>query len=593
MSWNNNVAGSWNNNTSLLAHGRQKDTSCSGCCALWRRVWLHFLSTSSDSESPSSARKSLIGTEVISRAQLGGRGRGQDSVDIRSLLLAPDPRRYIGKSYRNLGQLGSGSFGRVFQARHVQTREVRAVKRIPLSGVWDDQEFVHTELEALISLDHPNIVKFYEFFVDARALFMVVEMCVEGNFKRLGVDIDDHTEIKLLFRDLVMALAYCHDRGVVHRDLKFENCLIQKQPQLRRVAKVIDFGLAAIRRPGETDERWSTGRLGSRYFIAPEVVDNSQPYGVKCDCWAVGVMLYIVLTDEHPCIDMHTESVREHDLFKAVLRNPVRRAPLEGNFVDEHAADLVNRLLVKTPESRLDSQAALNHAWFAGAAKQASWHTANTSYWSWKKRPSLDGGMVSRMRSFATYSRFERAMLTIVAHSAMSRDVEDLRAAFEEMDVSKTGSLSKADIRGAIQLCSNNVAEGDIDSIFESLDADSTGKVQYTDWLAATVEPALLSSEKSTKQMFTFFDQDHTGKVSKVQLREMLGSNSAVCSALGEAGPGEGVAGDLSEWLTEADFAALMRVVAENLEAKCRERANSESKADTEAFVFALNCYDI
>jgi len=164
----------------------------------------------------------------------------------------------------------------------------------------------------------------------------------------------------------------------------------------------------------------------------------------------------------------------------------------------------------------------------------------------------------------------------------MSRDVEDLRAAFDELDTSRTGSLSKADIRAGICVCSNFIAEEDLDVIFESFDTDSTGRVQYADWLAATVEPSLVSSEKAMKQVFTFFDQEQEGKIMRKQLREMLDNNPIVCSALASSAHSD------DEWLSEADFKALLRDVAEDLERRCLHRNDHDT--DMDAFLVALSC---
>merc|ERR1712159_251659 len=106
-----------------------------------------------------------------------------------------------------------------------------------------------------------------------------------------------------------MAVSYCHNQGVAHRDLKFQNCLIQKYDcQKRRMCKIIDFGLSAIMRVGDQRGKWCREQLGTSCFIAPEVLEKPHPnYGRKYDCWAMGVIIYIVLTEEHPVAAMATE----------------------------------------------------------------------------------------------------------------------------------------------------------------------------------------------------------------------------------------------------------------------------------------------
>merc|ERR1719369_969219 len=99
----------------------------------------------------------------------------------------------------------------------------------------------------MLRLDHPNILKFYEFFEDSRSIYMVTELCSGGDFSQLNHGIDSPVDIRNVLKDMFMALSYCHAHNVVHRDLKFENCLISNHDGQRLVGKIIDFGMAAVR----------------------------------------------------------------------------------------------------------------------------------------------------------------------------------------------------------------------------------------------------------------------------------------------------------------------------------------------------------
>jgi len=406
-------------------------------------------------------------------------------------------------------------------------------------------------------------------------LYLVTELCACGDFGELHT-IENPEEIRMLFRDLVLAVAYCHDKGIAHRDLKFENCLLTKQPAERHVAKVIDFGLSAIRRPGDKAGQWLNDQLGTRYFVAPEVVDINKPYGVKCDCWSMGVMLYIVLTDEHPCCES-ANNLDTAQLFRKILWAVVREQPLKEAQVAPAAVDLIKQLLVKDPDKRMDAKSALNHEWLKprGGRAMSTWRSqsilARKGYTSRKPDGKDDSGpldtkTVSRLRSFGTCSRFEKALLTLVAHQSTSREVEDMRSAFMHLDKDGAGSLSKHEIKQGLKDCGHAFANEDFDSIFDSLDADGSGKVHYTEWLAATMKPSSLASDKAIKAVYNFFDIERNGKVSKEELLQVLGCDKDVRDVMDKGD----LAGD--GYLTEEEFKVLMRDIARKLDSKHRHK---------------------
>eukprot|EP00931_Biecheleriopsis_adriatica_P079081 TRINITY_DN5249_c0_g1_i1.p1 TRINITY_DN5249_c0_g1~~TRINITY_DN5249_c0_g1_i1.p1 ORF type:complete len:499 (-),score=107.44 TRINITY_DN5249_c0_g1_i1:8-1504(-) len=461
----------------------------------------------------------------------------------------------------------------------VGTGEQRAIKQIALSDVAADMAFVHAELEAMINLHHPNIVKFYEYFEEEKQLHLVTEMCDGGDLSELNQSITDPNEIKLLFRDIVMAMAYCHDHGLAHRDLKFENCLLAKyetESKSYRVGKVIDFGLSAIRRPGMEKGSWLNDQLGTKYFVAPEVINKEINYGVKCDCWSLGVMLYIILTDEHPCCpDAH--AVDTDMLFKKILSGRIRERPLKEHEVDSTAVALVRGLLEKDPNKRMDARNALNSKWLQSAQDNRTRKNSGSFSSSVSAMLGMSGGAgtgmnkgtLKRLASFRHYSKFERAVLTLVAHQSQEQHVADLRQAFHELDTSRTGSLSKDEIRAGIKGCGFKIEEEDINEIFDALDADSTGKVHYTEWLAATMKPSELASDRAIKQVYHYLDLDRTGAISPEELQRVLGCSDAVKSVLKQGD----TRGD--NQLSQAELGALMRNIAESLEKKHGDSSGS------------------
>lgn len=484
------------------------------------------------------------------------------------LLLGADSSRRVNDSYRIVRQLGAGGFGSVYLAESRVTNETVAIKHITKLGSQQDMKFLHSELESLLRLDHPNIAKFHRFFEDEQAVYVVTEFCSDGDFCELLGRGPRDAEVRQLFRDIVIAVAYCHAHGVVHRDIKFENCLIQSLPQQRRVGKVIDFGLSAIRREGDT-EHWLNDTLGSRYFVAPEVLDTSISYGEKVDCWALGVMLYVLLTDEHPFAEQ-VSKLSDSQLLQMIASRALRTQPLEDAGVDEDARDFILSLLRRDPQERLDSQSALFHAWLdvkkqpfplADGGARSSRPSApdpNRSRLYSAPPVKLEEQLIARIRTFGSFTRFERAVLTLVAHYAEEREVSDVQAAFFQLDTSRSGTLTRPELRQGLEMCGHGMSDEEFEELFRSLDGDGTGEVAYTEWLAATMESHVLASKSAIEQLYNLFAEE--GVVRCQRLRSVFGRDRSFAGILGES------EGKEDATLNEQQFKALMWDIAASME---------------------------
>mmetsp|Transcript_25225 Transcript_25225/g.64105 ORF Transcript_25225/g.64105 Transcript_25225/m.64105 type:complete len:547 (+) Transcript_25225:66-1706(+) len=442
-----------------------------------------------------------------------------NALDIHTLMLCQDPGRSFTKVYKTTELLGRGGFGSVFRARHLPTGEDRAIKVVPKPRSGLELRRLLTEVELLIQLDHVNIEKFYEFFEDQKLLCLVTELCTGGNLGELDPTVDDWQEIRVLFRDVMSAVAYCHSEGVAHRDLKFENCLLtEPESARRRTAKVIDFGLSAIRPMGDTSERWMNEAVGTIFFVAPEVLKSDlgwSKYGPECDMWSIGVMLFIVLTDQHPFAQSAASTA---NVVQRIRRSALRVSPLEEAGVDPVIQDLIVRLLCKDPTKRLQARAALDHEWFQNGPVTP---TARESTQIQMRT------ILNRVRSFAHFSRFERAVLTLVAHEAHNKEVEDLREAFNSLDRARQGWLTRDDFRSAVAARGFVISQEELAHLCDAIDPDGDDKIQYTDWLAATIKPAALTSDRAIGELFNFFDIHSEGIVSRPDLVQVLGEEMA------------------------------------------------------------------
>jgi calcium-dependent protein kinase len=142
-------------------------------------------------------------------------------------------------------ELGAGAFGTVYQCIHKETGNIRACKKIPKKEMKSqDMSKVWTEMKILKQLDHPNIIKTYEYFQDELHFYIVTDYCEGGElFDRIisKHQFSENSACKVV-KQILSAICYCHKKNLVHRDLKPENIIFDKASDVCDEIKVIDFG---------------------------------------------------------------------------------------------------------------------------------------------------------------------------------------------------------------------------------------------------------------------------------------------------------------------------------------------------------------
>ena len=206
------------------------------------------------------------------------------------------------KGYKVLKLLGEGSFGKAYLCQNIQDNSQCVIKQIVLDNL-DDQEKQETLNEVIIlkKLDHSNIIKFIDAFTKTKpnnTLNIVQEYADAGD---LNKKIQKHREKKSLLTEkeivnyltqICLALNHIHKKKIIHRDLKSGNIFLTKSG----LVKLGDFGIAKGFK--NTWEKAQT-KVGTPYYLSPEII-NSKPYDSKSDIWALGVLLYEMMTFRMP-----------------------------------------------------------------------------------------------------------------------------------------------------------------------------------------------------------------------------------------------------------------------------------------------------
>lgn len=254
--------------------------------------------------------------------------------------------------YRIGKLLGSGAFGEVRLCLHKETQTQRAVK-VLRKNLLDpkEMEMLKNEIQILKDLDHPNIVKMFEFLEDEKRIYIVTEICKGGELfdEILNRSKFDERDAAIVMKQLLSAVNYCHKNNIVHRDLKPENILLEQDRDLEKI-KVVDFGTSLV----YDMDRNLDEKLGTAYYIAPEVIKKS--YNEKCDLWSSGVILYILLSGEPPFNDPRADNeaiMKKVEIGKYDMDHGVWKS------ISREAKDLVKQLLTYDPSERISAEDAL------------------------------------------------------------------------------------------------------------------------------------------------------------------------------------------------------------------------------------------
>lgn len=160
----------------------------------------------------------------------------------------------------------------------------------------DKISVIRNELDILKMMDHPHIVKVYDYYEDVDNFNIVMEYCKGGElFEHISKrGVFDETMASDIMKQILSAISYLHLQNIIHSDLKAENIMFVNEDDTDLHCKLIDFGMASKYNP----EKKLSHIQGTPYYIAPEVLMNS--YDSKADIWSVGVLLYILLTGTPP-----------------------------------------------------------------------------------------------------------------------------------------------------------------------------------------------------------------------------------------------------------------------------------------------------
>lgn len=352
-------------------------------------------------------------------------------------------------------------------------------------------------------MDHPNIIKIYEYFIDNRHFHLATELIAGGELFDYILDQKHLSEqmAMIIMKQLMSAINYCHQKNVVHRDLKPENMLLEQKPGPlgeHLNIKVIDFGTSQLFQSGE---KLST-MYGTPYYIAPEVLKGS--YDAKCDVWSAGVIMYILLCGCPPF-----NAKKDDEIYAKIKSMKYNFDNKAWQNVSDLAKDLIGKMLVGQ-SARLDAAGVLAHPWFT--AQQ-------------QPQVKISLAALDNLKTFRAERELQKAVLVFITSQCLSDDdVKELKETFVKFDSNGDGKIDKGElIQGYSEIVGPEEAIVQANEVFATVDIDGSGYIDYSEFITAAMNKKKLLSKKNLNEAFRIFDTDGSGSITVDEIKTVLG----------------------------------------------------------------------
>lgn len=229
--------------------------------------------------------------------------------------------------------LGEGGYGKVYYAIQRETGEKVAIKFMDVTHLLahaDQIEEIYREADAMQKLHNNNIIQLHKAFVQKKEVILIMEYAGGGEvahrLEEKGGNFDE-VYARIIFQQICGAISYCHNRGIIHRDLKLENVLFKDKEST--IIKIVDFGIAGVCKNNQK-EKTDAGTLS---YMPPEVLSGSNSEaGPGIDIWALGCMLYAMVIGVMPFTGK-----TEEELYNSILKKKLKfknEKPISKEFRD-------------------------------------------------------------------------------------------------------------------------------------------------------------------------------------------------------------------------------------------------------------------
>jgi len=431
-------------------------------------------------------------------------------------------------------QLGAGAFGVAHMLTHKVTGQQRVMKSINTEEAAEmgmDVEQLKKEIDIMAELDHPHILSIFGYYQDDMHIHMIMDFCGGGELMDLVQRNSEECEplpedfVRRIFFQILQAIAYCHSKGVVHRDLKFQNIMFQKRvapdsPIGDIHAIVIDVGLAEKFRTSKSQASVEhlTEFAGSFLLMSPQVLQQSYTY--KADIWSLGCLMYAAFnTRPNYCPDgaggtflaiypfIPTEEDPMGTMQAAQQAGPDFEAIPRG-WVSPEAQNCITRMLQYEEETRPDCTELLALPWFETDVVASTCSSG------------LSAEQLSVLMATNEHQRLWDVVMATAAVNLPSEKLQPLEALFQRIDIDHDGTVSAEELRK--ELSRHGLSSKTVDVIFRHMDIDGTGEIERRPFVAAMLPATADLFPTALLTAFAEFDTDRGGELDRNEFKVQL-----------------------------------------------------------------------
>lgn len=412
-------------------------------------------------------------------------------------------------------ELGRGISGSVSTVRHKDTGMIFACKTLDKMMVSENElAALKQEIAFMATLDHPNILRLYEYFETKHTIFLVMHLCKGGELldrlhAQKGSRYTEKQACKYV-KEMLGAIRYCHENNIVHRDLKLENFLLDTDDSNSSL-KLIDFGLSAYFEKSKLLQK----AVGTPYYVAPEVLRNA--YTSACDIWSLGVISYMLVSGLAPFWGK-----TDVEIFRRVRNGTWSFEPRVFKKVSPQAKGFIKSCLNINYEERPTAAQLQDHEWFQMIQDN--------------KIEEVPLEIVDNLMDFRNKTKFVKISMEVIAHTLNPTQVRELKDLFIQCDLDKSGEIKTDEFREIISK-HEGFSVDDEKMIFDSVDVEGNGTIKYHEFLAATLSHQSLTDEN----LRIAFEKisNRTGYITPEDLGGLLGADGnkeTISSMLTEVG---------------------------------------------------------
>ena len=490
------------------------------------------------------------------------------------------------ENYEKIQRIGKGSYSSVYKVRNKNTNLIRAMKIIPKNFQKDNTEIMR-EINILKNLDHPNVMKIYEFLEDDKNYYLIEEFCDEGDLETALDNKKIYCEflVKFIMYQVFLAVNYLHSNNIVHQDIKKKNISIIKlevekeddkgnqQFKERRMKRLKSEKLTflnplknrddifiKINEDKEIQEEFNTKKLIRNlskkakehlYELSKrcvKVIDFGEaifmPQKKKNIEDIAGTLNYlspeiikgqmIKELDEWACgvlmyyllsAKFPFDGKTEDEIFYNIESQELNLNIPEFEIISDDCKDLISRLLERDVTKRIKAKKALEHSFFKTGIKMKKIIGGMEN----KQTEKVLNAWIKLQNSHRQSNAgiFKKAVLAYMALNFVEKEEEKkMKNLFYKLSGGNRNFLiTKENFALTIKQVSDNYTDEEIDKLFDKLDDNKSGIIEYEELVRGFSDREKLLNEKNMRQAFNFFDKDKNGTISWQEISDVVFKN--------------------------------------------------------------------